>query len=156
MRCTCCQRRVFVTQSILSMCISGVQCACSTCVMSLHMQDTVCAARMHLEAVRGAISTKPMCSICTSGEHWHECSGCAANVQGVCSEHAPSVRCTFRECTSGMRCTCSEPTPAAQCARGACIPVCGVRMTSTTLLFSARAVGVRRTCGYFPRSTERR
>lgn len=80
-----------------------MQCVCSTYGTSLHAQDTVCAVHVHLEAVRGAFSMKYMRSVCTSGEHQDECSGCAANVQGVCSERASSVQCTFRKCTSGVQ-----------------------------------------------------
>lgn len=64
--------------------------------------------QMHLEAAKGAFS------VCTSGEHQDEGSGRAANVQGVCSERAPSAQGTFMECTSGTQYMWSEPTTAVQ------------------------------------------
>lgn len=87
MQCTRSRRRV-CEQSMLSVCKSSavcMQCVCSTRVMSLHVQDTVCAVHMHLEAVGGAFSMKQAWSVCTS-ETQAECSWCAASVQGVCHE----------------------------------------------------------------------
>ena len=127
------------TQCVCSVCAVCVQCVCSTRVMSLHVQDTVCAVRMHLEAVRGALSTEHMCSVCTSGEHQDECSGCAAYVQGVRSERASSVQCTFRECTSGVQRVCSE-------ANNSCAACAGRAHPCVQCVQDDRVPGVQCTC----------
>ena len=166
MQCTCSRRRVCNTQSMLSECKSGVQCACSVCavcvqcvcsthVMSLHVWDTVCAVRMHLEAVRGALSTKHMCSVCTSSEHQDECSGCAAmcrvcavSVHPVCSVHSGNVHLVCSACAV-------KPTTAAQRVQGVRTPVCSVCRMTMSLVFSAHAMSVHQTCSHFPRRTDR-
>lgn len=82
---------------------------CSVCATRLHLQDTACTVHVHLEAAGRAFSTKHTHRACTSEIKmiFHECSGCAVPVQGVCGEHAPSVQHTFREGTLHVLCVYS-------------------------------------------------
>lgn len=101
-----------------------VQPRCSMCAMRLHLQDTVCTAHVHLEAVGRAFSTKHMHRACTSEikMNFHECSGCPALVQEmcmhpVCSAHSGKVHfmcCACAVCAGSVH-PCLQHVHTVQC-----------------------------------------